>query len=84
MLKNILNLDGAQKLSKNEQKEIKGGIRQTPVCGGAEGAFITSLNSCLCKNGGIYSNGVCSNGANNTNYNRLFENATGCCYLTNG
>lgn len=27
MLKNILNLDGAQQLSKNEQKEINGGIR---------------------------------------------------------
>ena len=29
MLKNILNLDGAQKLSKNEQKEIIGGIGAT-------------------------------------------------------
>jgi len=26
MLKNILKLDGAQQLSKNEQKEINGGI----------------------------------------------------------
>ncbi len=26
MLKNILNLDGAQQLSKNEQKTISGGI----------------------------------------------------------
>lgn len=26
MLKNILNLDGAQQLSKNEQKEINGGV----------------------------------------------------------
>ena len=26
MLKNILNLEGAQKLTKNEQKNIKGGI----------------------------------------------------------
>jgi len=26
MLKNILNLDGAQALSKNEQKTIKGGL----------------------------------------------------------
>ncbi|CAM4424854.1 hypothetical protein [Flavobacterium terrigena] len=26
MLKNILKLDGAQQLSKNEQKEISGGI----------------------------------------------------------
>ena len=28
MLKNILKLDGAQKLSKNEQKSINGGITQ--------------------------------------------------------
>ncbi len=37
MLKNILNLDGAQQLSKNEQKEINGGLRYVPepmcVCG---------------------------------------------------
>ncbi|MES2812951.1 MAG: hypothetical protein V4670_10820 [Bacteroidota bacterium] len=28
MLKNILNLEGAQKLSNNEQKSINGGITQ--------------------------------------------------------
>ena len=37
MLKNILNLEGAQKLSKNEQKEITGGKYYIPdpmcVCG---------------------------------------------------
>lgn len=33
MLKNILKLDGAQKLSKNEQKSINGGI--TEACAGA-------------------------------------------------
>ncbi|MEA9413925.1 hypothetical protein [Flavobacterium sp. PL02] len=27
MLKNISNLEGAQKLTKNEQKSIKGGLR---------------------------------------------------------
>lgn len=27
MLKNILNLEGAQELSKNEQKVVKGGLR---------------------------------------------------------
>ena len=37
MLKNILNLDGAQQLSKNEQKEIQGGLEVSgksckPVC----------------------------------------------------
>lgn len=48
MLKNILKLDGAQQLSKNEQKTINGGITQacaesmlgcrikgTTACGGA-------------------------------------------------
>jgi hypothetical protein len=33
MLKNILNLNGAQQLSKNEQKEVNGGIpRELLVC----------------------------------------------------
>jgi hypothetical protein len=37
MLKNILKLEGAQKLSKNEQKSINGGLRdcidpQTGMC----------------------------------------------------
>lgn len=34
MLKNILKLNGAQQLSKNEQKAIHGGIRYTkdPIC----------------------------------------------------
>ncbi|MEO8515839.1 MAG: hypothetical protein ABI426_03800 [Flavobacterium sp.] len=30
MLKNILNLEGAKKLTKNEQKAINGGI--VPIC----------------------------------------------------
>jgi hypothetical protein len=34
MLKNILKLDGAQKLTKNEQKSIKGGVNPSePICG---------------------------------------------------
>jgi hypothetical protein len=33
MLKNILKLDGAQKLTKNEQKSIKGGL----ACGDGNG-----------------------------------------------
>ncbi|WP_164974437.1 hypothetical protein [Flavobacterium amnicola] len=32
MLKNILNLDGAQQLSNNEQKEINGGLRIYRSC----------------------------------------------------
>lgn len=31
MLKNILNLEGAQKLTQNEQKSIKGGITRCMV-----------------------------------------------------
>ncbi len=36
MLKNILKLDGAQQLSKNEQKSISGGFIEGPKkkCGG--------------------------------------------------
>lgn len=33
MLKNILDLGGAQELSENEQKEITGGLKHT--CGGS-------------------------------------------------
>ena len=32
MLKNILKLDGAQKLSKNEQKSINGGVVKAYTC----------------------------------------------------
>jgi hypothetical protein len=31
MLKNILKLEGAQKLSKNEQKSINGGVSYCPL-----------------------------------------------------
>ena len=41
MLKNILKLDGAQKLSKNEQKTINGGIR-------ADQCYITVANQAEC------------------------------------
>ena len=41
MLKNILNLEGAQKLSNNEQKSINGGRKQ---CVGPDG---------LCKEYGL-------------------------------
>ena len=34
MLKNILNLEGAQKLTNNEQKEINGGLKHTCKGGG--------------------------------------------------
>ena len=44
MLKNILNLEGAQKLTKNEQKSINGGKSYVPAC--AEGGFLSSRESC--------------------------------------
>jgi hypothetical protein len=51
MLKNILKLDGAQKLSKNEQKNINGGIKichgRKPCCGPfPEGTLMPSQNGC--------------------------------------
>lgn len=39
MLKKILKLSGAQKLTKTEQKEINGGAIPTKGCGG-DGSFI--------------------------------------------
>jgi len=39
MKKTMLNLKGAQELSKNEQKKINGGKRGPNVCGG-DGSFI--------------------------------------------
>ena len=63
MLKNILKLDGAQQLSKNEQKEINGGI---PVGCAYQTWFIPPPSSATaCKNsnpGGFnysYTNGTC-------------------------
>ena len=76
MLKNILKLDGAQQLSKNEQKEINGGL--TPTTGCSTGGVRSNINSCLC-NGGYYnaSLGRCTSG---TSTGKIYENATGCCY----
>ena len=78
MKKTILNLVGAQSLSKNEQKEINGGkLPPSPSC--SNGTFPVSVNQCLCKNGGTYSNSSqsCSN---NQPTGYVWENATGCCY----
>jgi hypothetical protein len=81
MLKNILNLDGAQKLTSAEQKEINGGKLPTIICGGAPGAFIMSVSNCLCKNGGTFNMTTqkCSNGLSNHTY-YIHETATNCCY----
>jgi len=80
MLKNILKLDGAQKLSKNEQKSINGGI--TPTTGCSVGGTRSNINSCLC-NGGLYhpQTQSCLSGTA-TGY--VFENATSCCYKSIG
>ncbi len=60
MLKNILNLDGAQQLSSNEQKEINGGI---PVNCYYQTWSGTSLTNCKSnKPGGYnysYTSGTC-------------------------
>lgn len=78
MLKNILNLEGALKLSSDEQKDIKGGKpAPLPVCGG-EG-FISTVNYCLCGTGGVY-NYATQTCTNNNPTGRVWENATGCCY----
>jgi hypothetical protein len=43
MLKNILNLDGAQQLSKNEQKTISGGITRAQLqCIESSGCYSTT------------------------------------------
>lgn len=82
MLKNILNLEGALKLTSAEQKEINGGkLPPGPAC--QVGGYQTSLNLCLCRNGGVWVPATysCSNGQN-TGW--VWENATGCCYNFSG
>ena len=60
MLKNILNLDGAQELSNNEQKAINGGI---PVDCYYQNWSGTSLTNCKATRPGgynySYSSGKC-------------------------
>jgi len=77
MLKNILNLEGAQQLSKNEQKEINGGKPAPIGCG--TGGSLSNINSCLCKSG-VYNptTTLCMGGTPTGN---IFENATSCCYV---
>jgi hypothetical protein len=43
MLKNILKLDGAQELTKNEQKVITGGIHRCAIDGCPPGYFCTKV-----------------------------------------
>jgi hypothetical protein len=48
MLKNILKLDGAQKLSKNEQKTITGGMSAPPPPGLICCEWITRCGTQIC------------------------------------
>jgi hypothetical protein len=51
MLKNILDLEGAQKLTKNEQKEVNGGRMAAGLfacsCNGQVLAYVDSVSDCL-------------------------------------
>jgi hypothetical protein len=78
MVKNILKLEGAQKLTKVEQKEINGGMR--PVACDVNGTYTGNANTCLCKSG-LYSiqTQSCVNGLS-ANTGLYYEIATGCCY----
>jgi hypothetical protein len=49
MLKNILNLEGAQKLTKSEQKSIKGGVYSV-VPAGCDSLYIASEGGDDCFN----------------------------------
>ncbi|MGX7667532.1 hypothetical protein [Flavobacterium pedocola] len=82
MLKNISTLEGAQLLTKSEQKEISGGkLPPPPAC--QVGGYQTTLNQCVCRNGGVWQSATqtCSNGQY-TGW--VWENATGCCYNFSG
>jgi hypothetical protein len=52
MLKNILKLDGTQKLSKNEQKSINGGFVREDAC--ADGQECLGRNQICCKGACVY------------------------------
>jgi hypothetical protein len=47
MMKSLLNLKGAQELSKNEQKSTGGGFAPSGGCGG-DGSFITVNGQIVC------------------------------------
>lgn len=79
MLKNILNLEGAQKLTSAEQKEINGGKLPPPQkCVG--GTYTGNVNTCLCTSGAYIANTqTCAFGPS-YNTGNVYEIATGCCY----
>ncbi|SEQ16944.1 hypothetical protein [Flavobacterium urocaniciphilum] len=60
MLKNILNVNGAQELSKKEQKEINGGIPAGCTYQTWSGTSLTNCKSTRPGGGNYsYSNGTC-------------------------
>lgn len=80
MLKDILKLDGAQQLNKNEQKEINGGITPTTGCG--VGGVRSNISMCVCVSGTWNSSTqTCSSGQYTGN---IYEIATTCCYSQMG
>jgi len=58
MLKNILNLNGAQQISNEEQKSIKGGITKACVNAIAAGCVVNVTPSACVAAEGIY-NATC-------------------------
>ncbi|TSE06814.1 MULTISPECIES: hypothetical protein [Aquimarina] len=60
MLKNILELNHAKKLNKEEQKSVKGGFKEELIsvdtpCGDTGGRVRTHISSFLCAQyGGVY------------------------------
>lgn len=58
MLKNILNLSGAQVLSKNEQKSVTGGCPSSNIPPGP-GVGVCRVGQCWVN---TYCTSVCSNG----------------------
>jgi hypothetical protein len=61
MLKNILNVEGVQQLTKNEQKEINGGKPWIPVCGGT--GWYSDEASCIANQHNVWEveTGCCYN-----------------------
>ncbi len=54
MLKNILNLNGAQEISKNEQKSINGGITKQCADAVANGCVLNITSANCFAQGGVY------------------------------
>lgn len=81
MKKSILNLAGAQELSKNEQIVVNGGKNPPTAC--SNGTYPVTRDACLCLSPGHYntSTSTCSNNAPTF---KVWEIATGCCFSSGG